>query len=362
MSHTPLYPLRFEPIYQYRLWGGRRLSGLLSSPLPSKGPIGEAWVLSDREDHSSQVANGGLKGQTIGTVMQRFQNQLMGKLANHFLRFPLRLKFLTRVRCSPSRCILDIRRLNVCQRQRLQRPKPGLCCRRRKKAASMRVSSQGPPRKFSGNRSRTRRWQITFHRSPQSPAMASSSRLGRFTPWAGTSGFEVQRTATQRFACMTGATSTRRQAGRGTPGRSGACLHRLHGWCSRTGNACGGDKDAGAAREVLRLRRVPALALERRTTLHHCHSRSAARAGVHRGPWADRAGGDTYTVSRGEVWLLQPVIESCLFRPANAVSLLEIEARHRSSQATAKWFAELETLAETASIQGWIVNEEADRF
>jgi mannose-6-phosphate isomerase len=36
-------------------------------------------------------------------------------------------------------------------------------------------------------------------------------------------------------------------------------------------------------------------------------------------------GGDTYTVSRGEVWLLPAVIESCVFRPANAVSLLEIE-------------------------------------
>ena len=49
MSQTPLYPLRFEPIYQYRLWGGRRLASLLTAPLPGDGPIGEAWVLSDRE-------------------------------------------------------------------------------------------------------------------------------------------------------------------------------------------------------------------------------------------------------------------------------------------------------------------------
>jgi mannose-6-phosphate isomerase len=48
MSHTPLYPLRFEPIYQYRLWGGRHLPDLLSSPLPNEGPIGEAWVPMDR--------------------------------------------------------------------------------------------------------------------------------------------------------------------------------------------------------------------------------------------------------------------------------------------------------------------------
>ena len=29
-----LYPLRFEPIYQYRLWGGRHLANLLTAPLP----------------------------------------------------------------------------------------------------------------------------------------------------------------------------------------------------------------------------------------------------------------------------------------------------------------------------------------
>ena len=94
MNQMPLYPLRFEPIYQYRLWGGRRLSNLLSTPLPGDEPIGEAWVLSDRDDHQSQVANGPLKGQTIGELMEEFRGQLMGKLAPRFRRFPLLLKFL----------------------------------------------------------------------------------------------------------------------------------------------------------------------------------------------------------------------------------------------------------------------------
>jgi mannose-6-phosphate isomerase len=94
MNQMPLYPLRFEPIYQYRLWGGRRLTNLLSTPLPNDGPIGEAWVLSDRDDHQSQVANGPLKGQTIGALMEEFREQLMGKLAPLFRRFPLLLKFL----------------------------------------------------------------------------------------------------------------------------------------------------------------------------------------------------------------------------------------------------------------------------
>jgi len=89
-----LYPLRFDPIYQYRLWGGRRLASLLSKPLPGDGPIGEAWVLSDRSDHQSLVANGPLKGQSIGRLMEQFREQLMGKFAPRFSRFPLLLKFL----------------------------------------------------------------------------------------------------------------------------------------------------------------------------------------------------------------------------------------------------------------------------
>jgi mannose-6-phosphate isomerase len=86
--------LRFEPIYQYRLWGGRRLGDLLSSPLPADGPVGEAWLLSDRPDHQSQVANGPLKGKTIGDLMANFRGELVGNLSAHFCRFPLLLKFL----------------------------------------------------------------------------------------------------------------------------------------------------------------------------------------------------------------------------------------------------------------------------
>jgi len=94
VSVTPLYPLRFEPIYQYRLWGGRRLADLLSAPLPGHGPIGEAWVLSDRNNRQSHIANGPLKGQTIAHLMERSAKELLGKLSRRFRRFPLLLKFL----------------------------------------------------------------------------------------------------------------------------------------------------------------------------------------------------------------------------------------------------------------------------
>jgi mannose-6-phosphate isomerase len=94
MSQTVLYPLRFEPLYEYRLWGGRRLAGVLTAPLPGTGPIGEAWVLSDRHDHPSRIADGPLKGRTIAQLLEQFPEEAMGRLAGRFRRFPLLLKFL----------------------------------------------------------------------------------------------------------------------------------------------------------------------------------------------------------------------------------------------------------------------------
>lgn len=89
-----LYPLKFEPIYQYRLWGGNRLAHLLSKPLPKDEPVGEAWLLSDRKDHASKVINGSLKGKTITELMEKYPMAIMGKNRIHIDRFPLLLKFL----------------------------------------------------------------------------------------------------------------------------------------------------------------------------------------------------------------------------------------------------------------------------
>ncbi len=89
-----MYPLKFEPIYQYRLWGGRNLAHLLSKPLPVDENIGEAWILSDRKDHASKVVEGSLKDSTLTQLMEDYRYQIMGKNANDFDRFPLLLKFL----------------------------------------------------------------------------------------------------------------------------------------------------------------------------------------------------------------------------------------------------------------------------
>jgi mannose-6-phosphate isomerase len=94
MITSQLYPLRFAPIDQYRLWGGRRLADWLNEPLPGDGPIGEAWLLSDRDDHPSKVAAGPLQGSTLRQLLEQAPEPMMGKLAGRFRRFPVLLKFL----------------------------------------------------------------------------------------------------------------------------------------------------------------------------------------------------------------------------------------------------------------------------
>src|SRR5450432_2309156 len=94
MTITHLYPLQFTPILQYRLWGGRRLADWAKTSLPGLEPIGEAWLLSDRDDYPSRVAEGPLKGRTIAQLLEQSPKLILGKLAARFRRFPLLLKFL----------------------------------------------------------------------------------------------------------------------------------------------------------------------------------------------------------------------------------------------------------------------------
>src|SRR3954453_16683052 len=101
MIKVPMYPLRFEPIYQYRVWGGRRLSELMTAPLEGDGPIGEAWLLSDRDDHSSPVADGPIRGTTIRHLMVQSPDKSLGTLAGRFQRDSVLLKFLA-ARDKPS--------------------------------------------------------------------------------------------------------------------------------------------------------------------------------------------------------------------------------------------------------------------
>jgi len=70
------------------------LADVLSIALPGEDLVGEAWILSDRDDHSSVVADGPLKGITLSQLMDQWPDRLLGNRRGVLNRFPLLLKFL----------------------------------------------------------------------------------------------------------------------------------------------------------------------------------------------------------------------------------------------------------------------------
>ena len=102
----PNYPLKFEPIYKEKVWGGRTLEAL-GRPLPGDQDtlIGESWELVDLAQTSasggggdaehSTVTNGPLAGQSIHDVIAADKAGLIGSVPlSDAGGFPLLLKFL----------------------------------------------------------------------------------------------------------------------------------------------------------------------------------------------------------------------------------------------------------------------------
>jgi len=86
--------LQFQPIYQERVWGGRRLESLLGRPLPAGPPIGESWEIVDRPDAQSRVAAGRYAGRTLREVIAAHAPEVMGPGWDPAASFPLLVKWL----------------------------------------------------------------------------------------------------------------------------------------------------------------------------------------------------------------------------------------------------------------------------
>ena len=93
-----VYPLKFQPIYKEKIWGGRNLHRIFGRDLPEGAKIGESWELADLEEGVSAVANGPSAGRTLTELTHRWGGDLLGGggEAEEGLpeRFPLLLKFL----------------------------------------------------------------------------------------------------------------------------------------------------------------------------------------------------------------------------------------------------------------------------
>ncbi len=86
----------FDEGYFPKPWGNFRLREKLNKNISSEEPIGEAWLISDREEYQSSIINGPLKGKKINEVVNKFPEFVFGtdKTSSFPKRFPLLLKLI----------------------------------------------------------------------------------------------------------------------------------------------------------------------------------------------------------------------------------------------------------------------------
>jgi mannose-6-phosphate isomerase len=91
-----LYPLKFEPIFKERIWGGNKLETRFGKNLKGKTNIGESWELSAVTGDISIVSNGELAGNDLQELIEIYMDELVGeKCYEKFgAEFPLLIKFI----------------------------------------------------------------------------------------------------------------------------------------------------------------------------------------------------------------------------------------------------------------------------
>jgi mannose-6-phosphate isomerase len=88
--------LQFTPLYQTRVWGGRKLHTVLGRQLPDAQPYGESWDLVDREHAQSLVAGGTWAGVSLHELWTSHRAEVFGEALTSVPseRFPLLIKVL----------------------------------------------------------------------------------------------------------------------------------------------------------------------------------------------------------------------------------------------------------------------------
>jgi len=86
--------LRFEPLYQDRVWGGRVLESTFERELPPERPIGESWEIVDRAEAQSVVRAGVLKGTSLRELIRTRAAEVMGPKWPAEKPFPILVKWL----------------------------------------------------------------------------------------------------------------------------------------------------------------------------------------------------------------------------------------------------------------------------
>jgi mannose-6-phosphate isomerase len=86
-------PLIFEPIFQERIWGGRKLQELFGKNIPVGKRIGESWEIVDRPEAQSMVRDGPLADRSLHDLWVNFREEVFGNVKDA-PRFPLLIKLL----------------------------------------------------------------------------------------------------------------------------------------------------------------------------------------------------------------------------------------------------------------------------
>lgn len=89
-----LTPLKFRPLYQERVWGGRTLDSVFSRVLPAGALIGESWEIVDRPGSQSVIMGGPLEGATLRAAIEQEGDKIMGPQWERSRRFPILIKWL----------------------------------------------------------------------------------------------------------------------------------------------------------------------------------------------------------------------------------------------------------------------------
>lgn len=90
-----LYPLKFTPLFKYRIWGGEKLKKEFNKNYKEEN-IGESWEISDVENDETLVSDGSLKGKTLRNLIGEFKGDFVGnRVFEEFgEEFPLLIKFI----------------------------------------------------------------------------------------------------------------------------------------------------------------------------------------------------------------------------------------------------------------------------
>ncbi len=90
-----LYPLKFTPLFKYRIWGGEKLKTALNKNYTEEN-IGESWEISDVSGDETVVADGDLSGKTLRDLTRQFKGDFVGNAVYDKFgeEFPLLIKFI----------------------------------------------------------------------------------------------------------------------------------------------------------------------------------------------------------------------------------------------------------------------------